>query len=161
MPIEAPASKFKKTNFKIYIGVCLIAAGVFAYDGYLSKYEWSGRHKFYQEHVLDNDGKPTGTMLFNQWSPLVFLAVAVFFGASLLALRNKKMVADENELVLSDTKKIPYDSIQKIDKTHFDSKGYFVLTYTTENAGETDLKISNRQYDNLPAVLDRLVAEIS
>src|SRR4030042_5076011 len=75
MAIEAPMSKFTKTNFKIYIGVCLFAAGIFAYDGYLSKYEWSKRYSFYKEHVLDNDGKPSPTMEFKRKSPPVFLAI--------------------------------------------------------------------------------------
>jgi hypothetical protein len=59
MAIEAPVSKYTKTNIKIYIAVCVAAAVIFAYDGYLSKYKWSGRYSFYKKHVLDNDGKPT------------------------------------------------------------------------------------------------------
>ncbi|MGD8787685.1 MAG: hypothetical protein PVJ60_09695, partial [Phycisphaerales bacterium] len=74
MAIEAPISKFKKTNFKIYIVICIAVAIVFAYDGYLSKYKWSGRYNFYREHVLDNDGKPNPTMSFNRISPPVFIA---------------------------------------------------------------------------------------
>jgi len=160
MAIEAPISKFKKNGLKIYIGVCIVAAGIFAYDGYLSKYKWSRRYNFYKEHVLDNDGKPTGTMKFNRWSPPVFLAVAVALGAYLFVLRNKKLIADENELVFSDKEKIAYDSIQKIDKTHFDSKGHFILTYKNENNKEVDRKINKRKYDNLAAVLDHLVDQL-
>ena len=58
MAIEAPISKFKKDNFRISIGICLAVAVIFAYDGYLSKYEWSKRYNFYKDPVLDNDGKP-------------------------------------------------------------------------------------------------------
>ena len=58
MTIEAPISKFKKTNLKIFLGICIAIAIIFAYDGYLSKYKWSGRYSFYKEQVLDNDGKP-------------------------------------------------------------------------------------------------------
>jgi hypothetical protein len=161
MAIEAPISKFTKTNFKIYIGVCVIAAGIFAYDGYLSKYEWSKRYSFYKEQVLDNDGKPSATMEFNRKSPPVFLAIAMLLGAYLFTLRGKKLIADENELVISENERIAYDSIQKIDKTHFDSKGYFVITYKNENGNEADRKISSRKYDNLAAVLEHLVAEIT
>ena len=37
MAIEAPLSRYKRNNFKIYIVVCLFAAAWFAYDGYLSQ----------------------------------------------------------------------------------------------------------------------------
>jgi len=161
MAIEAPISKFKKNNLKIYIGVCLLAGAIFAYDGYLSKYEWSKRYSFYQEHFLDNDNKPTATMVFNQKSPFVFAGAAVLIGLYLLSLKNKKIVADENELVISDKERIPYDSIQKIDKTHFDAKGTFVLTYEGANGNEVDRKLNDRAYDNLKPVLDHLIAKIT
>jgi hypothetical protein len=161
MPIEAPISKYKKTNLKIYIAVCLAAAIIFAYDGYLSKYKWSGRYNFYKENVLDNDGKPNPTMNFNRKSPPFFAAAAVFFVAYLFVIKNKKLIAAENELVFSDKDKIPYDSIQSINKTYFEKQGFFVITHKDEHGKEIDRKISDRNYDNLGAVLDLLVAKIS
>jgi len=161
MAIEAPISKFKKNNLKIYIGVCLLAALIFGYDGYLSKYEWSKRYNFYKKNVLDNDGKPSATMQFNRKSPPVFAGVAVLIGVYLFSLKNKKIVAEENELVISRNERIPYDSIQKIDKTHFDSKGTFVFTYKNSDGKEVDRKLSDRTYDNLNAILDHLIAKIS
>ncbi len=71
------------------------------------------------------------------------------------------MIADENDLIISDKERIPYDSIQEIDKTHFKSKGHFVITYKDKNGKEVDRKITDRQYDNLEPVLDHLVAEIT
>ena len=56
---------------------------------------------------------------------------------------------------------IAYDSIEKIDKTHFDSKGYFVLTYKDSQGKASELKLSDRNYDNMPAVLDEIIAKIS
>jgi len=161
MAIEAPISKFKKNNFRIFIAACLAMAFVFAYDGYLSKYEWSGRYSFYKEHVVDNDGEPTSDMVFNQKSPPFFAGAAVFLWAYLCAIKNKKLIADETELVFNDKNRIPYDSIQKIDKTHFKKKGFFVFTYKGENNKEIDRKVSDRTYDNLGAILDHLVAQIS
>ena len=136
MAIEAPISKFKKTNLKIYIVVCVAVAIIFAYDGYLSKYKWSKRYSFYKEQVLDNDGKPTPTMNFNRKSPPFFIAGAVLLGAYLFAVKNKKIVADENELIIDDKERISYDSIQKIDKTHFDKKDFFVITYKNKGGSE-------------------------
>ena len=161
MAIEAPISKFKKNNFRISIAVCLAMAIIFAYDGYLSKYEWSKRYSFYKEQVVDNDGKPTPTMVFNQKSPPFFAGAAVLLWAYLLAIKNKKLIADKNELVFGDKDRIPYDSIEKIDKTYFDKKGLFVFTYKDKNGNQIDRKLSDRTYDNLGAILDHIVAKIS
>ena len=37
MAIEAPISKYKRTNFKIYIVACLVIGIWCIYDGYLNK----------------------------------------------------------------------------------------------------------------------------
>jgi len=161
MAIEAPVSKFAKTNIKIYIVACAAAAVIFAYDGYLSKYKWSGRYSFYQEHVLDNDGIPTQTMNFNTKSPPFFFGAAVLFTVYFFVIKNNKLIADENELVFSAKQKIPYDSIEAINKTYFEKKGFFVITYKDQSGKEINRKISERKYDNLPAILDHLVAKIS
>lgn len=152
MAIEAPVSKFSRTNLKIYIVVCTVATIWLGYDGYFNK-------KFIEEN--SPDGKPNGTLIFNQKAPPVFIAVAVLFGIKLYLIRNKKLIAGKKELIFSDKDKIAYESIQRIDKTYFESKGRFVITYTNENGRETDRKISDREYDNLKAILEHLVAEIT
>ena len=159
MAIEAPVSKFRKNGLILWMVVCIGVAIIFAYDGYLSKYEWSLRHSFYEKHV--EDGQPDDTMVFNQKSPFFLIGGAVLFGAYFFIIRNKKMIADENELIISDKERISYDSIQTIDKTYFKSKGRFVITYKDKNGREVDRKISDRQYDNLEPVLDHLVAKIT
>lgn len=152
MSIEAPISKFTKTNFKIYIGVCVIAASWFGYDGYMN----SG----FKEKHTGSDGKPDSTLVFNQKAPPIFFGAAVLLGAYLFVIRSKKIVADENELIISAKEKIPYDSIEKIDKTHFGSKGYFIITYKDKEGNQTSRKISDKSYDNLAAVLEHLVTKI-
>jgi len=161
MAIEAPISKFKKNNLKIYIVVCILAGVILGYDGYLSKYKWSKRYNFYKKHVIDNDGKADSTMDFNQKSSPILLVGAVLFATYLFIISRKKLIADENELIISDKEKILLDSIQKIDKTNFDSKGYFIITYKDKDGSEIDRKISSKTYDNLSAILDHLVAKIS
>ena len=69
MAVEAPYSRYRKTNFKIVLFGGLIFAIILAYDGYLSKYEWSHRRSFYEEHTID--GQPDGTMEFNRTAPFV------------------------------------------------------------------------------------------
>ncbi len=159
MTIEAPYSKHSKNNFKIGIVLFLAMAIIFAYDGYLSKYEWSFRRSFYEENV--KDGKPNFDMVFNQKSPFVFVAHAAVLTVWFWARKNKKVLADENELITSDKERISYDSIQQIDKTYYEKKGFFVITYKTEGDKEVNWKVSDRQYDNLAAILDHLVAKIS
>lgn len=160
MAIEAPLSKYKKNNFRYSILVLVGFAVIFGYDGYLSKYEWSKRRKFYDEHVTDNNGVPDSTMVFNQKSPLFFLGAAVITAVYLSVIKGRKVVADEGLLRVG-RQTVAYNSIEKIDKTHFESKGYFVITYKDNRGKEARLKLSDRSYENLSAVLDELIARIS
>ncbi len=153
MAIEAPISKFKKNGLIIYIVICLGLTVWCVYDAHFNE-EFKAKY-------TDADGNPTGWLLVNLKAPPYLIGAALLLGAYLLILRTKKLVADEDELVFSDKDKIRYDSIQEIDKTHFDSKGYFVLTYKNENDKAIERKISNRKYDNLTAVLEHLVAKIT
>ena len=153
MAIEAPYSKHKKTNLKIAIVICVGLAVWCAYDGYYNQ-EWIEKH-------TDSDGNPETYLVFNRKAPFYLIGAAVAFGAYLLIATNKKLVAEENELVISDKEKISYDAIQSIDKTDFDSKGYFAIKYNDETGKEVNRKISDRNYDNLAAVLEHLVAKIS
>ena len=152
MAIEAPISKFKKTNFKVYIAVCVVAAVWFGYDGYYNK-------KFIDKH--SPEGVPDTTLIFNQKSPPVFIGGALLLGAYLFVISRKKVLADENELVINAREKIPYDSIQKVDKTHFSSKGFFIITYKDNSGSETQRKLSKKTFDNLAPILDHLVEKIS
>ena len=161
MALVAPISKYKIKTFRIYIVLCVIVAAVLAYDGYLSKYEWSYRYSFYTKHFIDKGNKPDGDMIFNQKAPPYIVGVAVLIGAYLLVIRNRKVVTEDNALVIDGKTSIAYDSVQKIDKTDFDAKGHFTFTYKSPDGKEIDRKISDRDYDNLKAVLDHLVAKIS
>lgn len=228
MTIEAPYSKHNKSGFKIYIVLCVGAAVIFAYDGYLSKYPWSLRRKFFEEHnkvvlfrtgaqfqkdldtgpisqdlrlkfaeakaplsdvpaisveepgrrwvIADQAGKysvakeeaglvvyregPDGTMLFNIISPFFFVAGAVVFGVMLRLRKDVKLVADETELIVAGRERIPYDAIDRIDKTYFEKKGFFTVVYK-QDGREVHRKLSDRDYDNLSPILDHLIAKIT
>jgi hypothetical protein len=152
MAIVAPYSKHKKGNLKIFIIVLLVAGLWFAYDGYFSK-------KFIEDHTLE-DGTPDSTLNFNRKSPPFFIGGAVILGALLVLVKGKKITADET--CLTDGKQtVKYDSIEKIDKTNFEDKGWFVLYYKDDSGSEDQWKITDRKYDNLSPVLDELVAKIS
>ena len=152
MAIEAPISKFKKNNLKIYIVVCIAIAVWCAYDGYFNE-------TWIQEHT-DAEGNPETYLVFNRNAPYYFISGAILLGVYLYLIRNKKLVADENRLTVGKLS-ISYDSIEKIDKTHFDSKGFFIITYKDSNGSEAKYKVSDRNYDNLGAVLEHLVAQIT
>ena len=99
--------------------------------------------------------------IFIAAAPPVFIGLAAVLVVWFYARKNRKIIADDNELILADNTKVPYDSIQKIDKTYFDSKGHFTFTYKNEDGREVDKKLNSRKYDNLKEILELLVAKIS
>ena len=150
MTIEAPLSKYKKQNLIIII-VLLIGGGAwFAYDGYKSP-------KFQEKHTVD--GKPDATLTFHRKAPPYLVGAGLVVGIFFLVIKGYKITVDDTALNLRN-KTIALDSIQKIDKTHFDKKGYFIITYEQDGQSQ-ELKLSDRTYDNMPAVLDHIVAKIS
>ncbi|MEJ5259328.1 MAG: hypothetical protein WHS88_03965 [Anaerohalosphaeraceae bacterium] len=157
--IEAPFSQYKLKNYLIVMWILLGAAAMFAYDGYLSRYEWSGRYSFYKKHVVDNGGVPDSDMKFNMYSPPFLLAGAAVAAFFYIRSKNRKLTADETAL-RTETAVIPYEAIESIDKTHFDKKGFFTITYQ-ENAQKRQLTLSDRNYDNLGALLDLLVSKLT
>ena len=161
MEIVAPISSYKKNGLKIYMVGCFIAAAVLAYDGYLSKYEWSQRYDFYKKHVVDNDNQPDGTMLFNRYVSVLALVGGIYFAARFFQKKDDKIIADDNAVTFCGGEKINYDSIEKIDKSAYNSKGYFVFTYKDSSGGEKDKKLSNKDWDNLDAVMNLMVEKIS
>lgn len=156
MAILAPLSKHKKTNFVIAL-IFLIAFGAwFCYDGY-----------FDEEYIKENtenygtpQAKPNSDLVINRVAPFLLFGAALATVVWFFIINGDKVVADENALVIKG-RSIAYNSIDRIDKTHFQSKGYFVITYKNEDGKESHLKLSDRSYDNLSAVLDELIARIS
>jgi len=153
MAVEAPLSKFRKNTYIIWVVAMVFFALYCVYDGYFNE-------SFRTKHS-DSEGKPDGTLVFNQKAPPYLIGAAMLVGAYLLVIRNRKVLAEENQLIVNDKKKIPYESIQKIDKTHFESKGYFIITYQDESGRCSNYKLGDKNYDNLAAVLELLVAKIS
>lgn len=150
MAIEAPLSRYKKQNL-IIIALVLIGAGLwFGYDGHYNQ-------KFIEKNTVD--GVPNSTLNFNRKAPPFLIGAGILLGIYFFMIRDKKLIADENELI-SGSLKIPYDAIEKINKTHFDKKGLFTITYT-DNGQSKELTLKDRTYDNLPAVLDHIVSKIS
>lgn len=151
MAIEAPLSRYKKNNM-IIITMVLIVAGVWFYkDGYTNA-------DFIAKHT-NEDQSMDHTLLAHRYGWPVLVAGGLLTGAMFLLKRDKKIVADEKQLTVGRTV-IPFDSIDKINKTNFDKKGYFTITYK-DNGTSRDLTLSERTYDNLSAILDHTVSKIS
>jgi hypothetical protein len=156
MTIEAPLSRYKKQNLIIVIAA-LFGFGIwFYYDSHYDK-------NFIEKHtVVDEQGQkqPNSTLLFNQKAPPFMFVLGAGVAVYFFAVRNKKVIADDTGLTVGG-KTIAYNAIEKIDKTFFDRKGFFVITYKDSQGQSRELKLSDRTYDNLATVLDHLVAKIS
>jgi len=152
MDIVGPVSGHKKSTLVLYI-VMLAVFGLWCvYDGYLNK-------DFITRHT--ENGKANGNLVFNRYAPLGMMLGAVAFGASLYRMRGRKVVATDTELIVCDEFTIPYDAIEQIDRTHFEKRGFFIITYKTEGDSQTTARLDDREYDNLGPILDRLVEKIS
>ena len=150
MAIEAPLSSYKKKNILIIAAVLIGVGGWFAYDEYKNP-------DFIKKHTVD--GIADSTLNFNRKAPPFMIGVGILLGIYFVVIKGKKIVADENELIAGSTT-VSYDSIEKINKTHFDKKGFFIVTYS-QGGQNKELKLSDRTYDNLGAVLDQIVSKIS
>lgn len=156
MAIEAPYSSFKLKNYMIYIVVCIAAGAWFTYDGYFSE-------KFIKEHTQNygtEEALADSTLAFNQKAPFVLAALAAGFAVRWFMVKDFKIIVDDEKLVFG-KRTIVLDTIEKIDKTHFASKGHFTLFYKDPSEGECNLKLTDRTYDNLNEILDHIVAKIS
>ena len=49
----------------------------------------------------------------------------------------------------------------ELDKTYFESKGYFTLTHKDSQGKESELTLDSKKYDNLDAILDHIAEKIS
>lgn len=153
MAVVAPYCQYKKTNFKIYILMLAGLALYFGYDGYRNE-------KFIHKHTT-SAGKPDSTLIFNRKSPPYFLAAAAVVAVCYLKVKDKKIVADDEAIIFSEQDEISYSSIESIDKTNYDSKGFFVIEYKSADGRKLSRKISNRTYDNLDDILEVLVSKIT
>ena len=153
MAVEAPLSRYRRTNLFIYIGACIALALWFAYDGYLNQ-------GFIAEHTTEQ-GQPDGTLVFNQRAPLFLVPAALLLGAYCYTIRHRKLVAADEALVFPGGRKIAYEAIQQIDKTHFETDGIFIITYRNDSGRLARCKLTDRHFDNLKPLLEQLVAQIT
>jgi hypothetical protein len=150
MAIEAPLSNYKKKNILIIAAILIGVGGWFWYDGYKNE-------DFIQKHTIE--GVADSTLNFNRKAPPFMIGAGILLGIYFAVIKGKKITADDNQLVLGNLT-INYDAIEKINKTHFDKKGFFIITYSLDGQSK-ELKLSDRTYDNVGAILDQIVSKIS
>ncbi len=151
MAIVAPLSRYRRNNHLILLAVLVGLASWFYYDGRYNE-------EFITKHTKP-DGTPDDTLVINRAAPPYLMIGAVLVVANFVRVRNQRIRVDDEHLSVN-ALTIPLSAITQIDKTYFDSKGFFVLSYKT-NGSEKNLKLYARSYDNLSAVLDRLIEELS
>jgi hypothetical protein len=150
MAIVAPLSRYRRNNHMILLAVFLGLAAWFHYDGHFNK-------AFIDTHTID--GKPDDTLTINRKAPPFLMAAGVLVVGNFVRIRNQRIRVDDSTLMVNSLS-IPLGAVTQIDKTHFDAKGFFVLSYKPGDT-EKKLKLYARNYDNLSAVLDRLIEELS
>ena len=122
----------------------------FGYDGWFGEYQDTELEK--------NEGQPTVNLLVNRYAPIPLALIALYSLITGLKVTSKRIIADDHGLTIDDGKIIPYSDMRKIDKTNFDKAGYFLIEY--EEAETTQqLKISDRQYNNLGLILDEIIRQ--
>jgi hypothetical protein len=152
MAVVAPLANYKKTNYKIWFLILFVAGAWFFYDGTYNE-------KFKNKHT--NQGVADHTLVFHRKAPPYMIGAAFLIAIYAYSMRNKRIIADDDTLILSDVEEIPYKSIESINKTNYDSKGYFVISYKGKDGKLAEKKLSNRTWDNLDEVLELLVSKIS
>ena len=160
MSISAKYSSYKLGNLKIAVFVLVVFSVWCAYDGYYNK-TFIEKHT---EQVELEDGttveKPDHTLIFCQKFPFVGFPLAAIAILSFITKRNKQIVADSDGLILCCGNKIPYNTINEIDHTEYDTKGHFSLKYN-QNDKTKSLKLSDKTWDGLEKVLDELISKMS
>ena len=150
MATEATGSKFSRNNSLIAAGMCLAFGLYFGYDGWFGKYR--------QKELDSNDGKPTPNLYFNQYVPIPLALIAIYSFLSAAKAKNRKLIADERGLTLSASETIAYNRITHIDERRFKKDGFFLVRYK-DNDQKKEVKLTDRQYDNLGVLLDELIKQ--
>ena len=157
MVVEAPYSKFKLKNYLLYIVMLVGFGGWMLYDGYFSE-------KFIEKHTKVNElteqKQPDATLAFHQKGPFIMFALAAGFAVRWTMLKNFKIVADDEKIVFG-KRTIDINSIEKVDKTHFASKGHFTIYYKDAAEGDCKLQLSDRKYDGLNEMLEHIVKKMT
>ena len=158
MVLIAPLSRHTR-NWWMMMIVAAVGLGFWLlYDGFYNQ-------KFIKEHTLVDESTgeetPNSTLIFNRRLPPFFFGAAVLMAAWVAFIWRKRVETTENELIINGKLRIPYDNIEQIDRTDFDKKGRFVLTYQNGSGKEVNCTLKDTSYDDLEPILEHLIAQLS
>lgn len=150
----AQYSKYLKQNLIIGIVICVAGTIYCTYDGYINQ-------EFIAKHTID--GVANSTLAFNMYSPPFLVLFGVLLIVRYCIVKNYKIVAGEEDVVVDGKRTIKYSDIESLNKTYYDAKGkgYFTITYKDEGAKERDLTVTKKRYDGTDDVLHAIVSKIS
>lgn len=151
MDIVAKYSKYRLGNIKIAIFALLGLSVWFVYDGYYNQ-------KFIDKHTVE--GKADDTLIFHKYFAYFGLPGAAAATALFFISRKKMIIADDKGLKLSCGSQIPYDSIEEVDHTDYDTSEKFIITYT-EGGSDKKLILTKKKWDSLDGILERVISKIS
>ena len=152
MAVEATGSRHSRTNALLFAAVCLGLALWFFHDGYL---DWFGDYR--QKQLEKGGGKPTPNLWFNMVAPFPLALVALYQLMQYVRIPGRRLISDDNGLTLHNGQTITYADMTYIDQRKFKDKGVVTLGYK-DGGQQKEVTFSSGRYDNLPALLDELVA---
>jgi len=156
MAVEVTGSRYTcRTNYLI-AAACIVFGLWFLYDGWFND-------EFIQDHMsldeVTNEQQPNVDLMINRlWAPIFCGIVMVVFVIFAIRLKSKKIVTDNEGLILSNGQKITFNDIRQIDKRFFDQKGYFSIEYGPTGSTK-EIKFDDRTWDGLRSLLDEIVKQ--
>ncbi len=152
MDIVAKYSSYRLGNIKIAIFVLLGLSVWFVYDGYYNQ-------KFIDKHT-SAEGKADDTLIVHKYFAYFSIPIAAAAAAAFFVNRKKQIVASQDALLISEGCRIPYDVIEEVDHTDFDTSEKFSITYA-EGGVNKKLVLSKKKWDGLDKVLEYVISKIS
>jgi len=147
MSVKAIGSKYAKNTYYLYVLICMVMGIWFCYDG------WFGE---YRNIELDkNNGSATPNLYLNQFLiiPLTLLSIWFFISAKKVS----SLVAETTDdgLIINGKGLIAYKDFVHIED-RFKTKGVVIVAYK-EDGMQKEIKLHDRQYDNLGLLRDALI----
>ncbi len=152
MDTVAKYSSYRLGNIKIAIFVLLGLSAWFVYDGYYNQ-------KFIDKHT-SAEGEADHTLIFHKYVAYFSVPAAGVAAVAFFINRKKRIVAGQDALQVNDGLSIPYDTMEEIDHTEYDTSGKFSITYVDGGANKK-LVLTKKSWDNLDKVLEYMISKIS
>lgn len=149
MAVEALPSKFTM-RWNTMCALMMFGMAVwFFYDGHYNQ-------EYIKKHT-NEDGTPMLDLKINRsWGPAGCALTGLYFIYITWGMSRKKISVDEKGITFSDGKNIPLDSLTRIDKSKFKTKGKLLIEY--EAGGKTEqIILKDTVYDGINSLLQEIL----